>query len=185
MNHRSLRAAHRPWATSSPSEESPLTASRADLYGGLPIVSRRHFVGAAAGTVAAVAGFGSVLAACGRADSDRLTGPISRRESREESPDGAASAPVPVNGSPLFGGLHVWAPGPPSLGADPIDAEPISITDFKGFVGLAYVDGMVTRHNRKTGETRALPFIGADMRFMKGIYRGVDQQLRRATFGFI
>jgi hypothetical protein len=71
------------------------------------------------------------------------------------------------------------------LGADSIDAEPITITDFKGSVGLAYLNGMVTRRRRSTGESVQLPFLGADMRFMKGVYRGADGRVRRGTFGFI
>jgi hypothetical protein len=60
---------------------------------------------------------------------------------------------------------------------DPIDAEPITITDFDGFVGLAYIDGTVQRTNKHTGEVRTLaaintsvnachePHIGANHRY--------------------
>lgn len=73
----------------------------------------------------------------------------------------------------------------PPAGLDPIDAEPATISDFNGFVGLAYISGTVTRRTRSTGETVELPFLGSDMRFMAGVYRGVDGRVRRATFGFI
>ncbi|HEX5071991.1 MAG TPA: hypothetical protein VFW03_02225 [Gemmatimonadaceae bacterium] len=66
-----------------------------------------------------------------------------------------------------------------------MDAEPATITNFNGFVGLAYINGMVTRRNRVTGETVELPFLGSDMRFMTGVYRGDDGRVRRGTFGFI
>src|SRR5262249_53906491 len=48
----------------------------------------------------------------------------------------ASFAPVPIRGgTPLLGGsFHVFAPAP--TGADPIDTEPITITNFNGFVGL-------------------------------------------------
>jgi hypothetical protein len=68
---------------------------------------------------------------------------------------------------------------------DPIDAEPSSIANLNGVVGLAYIDGTVTRTRISTGETEELPFIGSDMRFMQGVYRGVDGKPRQGTFGFI
>jgi hypothetical protein len=36
-----------------------------------------------------------------------------------------------------------------------------------------------------TGEVDVLPFIDADMRFMQGVYRGVDGKPRQGTFGFV
>ncbi|HEX4184379.1 MAG TPA: hypothetical protein VHY78_00815, partial [Stellaceae bacterium] len=72
--------------------------------------------------------------------------------------------PIP-GGSPLLGGsFHVFAPAPASAGLDPIDAEPITITNFNGFVGLSYTSGMVTQTNTESGETLRLPFISSDMR---------------------
>jgi hypothetical protein len=93
------------------------------------------------------------------------------------------SDPVPIpGGTPaLGGGFHVFAPA----AIDSVDAEPITISNFNGFVGLAYINGMVTRRRRSTGEVVQLPFVGSDMRFMQGVYRGADGQVRRGTFGFI
>jgi hypothetical protein len=68
------------------------------------------------------------------------------------------------------------------MSLDPIDAEPATITDFKGFVGLAYLDGTVLQINTTTGEIRKLPFISTDMRFMKGIFRDTEGQLRQGAF---
>jgi len=142
-------------------------------------------VGSAAGTVAAAAGFGSLLAACGRPDDGLVTSPMSPRLSMAKTAGQAAPVPIP-GGTPALGGaFHVWAPAPPAAGLDPIDAEPATISDFNGFVGLAYISGTVTRRTRSTGETVELPFLGSDMRFMTGVYRGVDGRVRRATFGFI
>src|SRR5690242_19677265 len=47
--------------------------------------------------------------------------------------------PLPIpGGTPVLGGaFHVFAPA----AFDPIDAEPITITNFNGTVGLAYIDG--------------------------------------------
>jgi hypothetical protein len=149
------------------------------------ILTRRQFVGSTAGSLAAAAGLGSLLAACGRADDGFLTSPISPQLSLAKASAQAAPVPIP-GGTPALGGaFHVWAPAPPAAGLDSIDAEPATITNFNGFVGLAYISGMVTRRSRSTGETVDLPFLGSDMRFMTGVYRGDDGRVRRGTFGFI
>jgi hypothetical protein len=91
--------------------------------------------------------------------------------------------PVPIpGGTPVLGGgFHVFAPA----AIDPVDAEPATITNFDGFVGLAYISGMVTRTNTRTGEVRTLPTIDSDMRFMKGVYRGQDGQIHNGAFGLV
>jgi len=91
--------------------------------------------------------------------------------------------PLPISGgTPVLGGaFHVFAPA----AFDPIDAEPITITNFNGTVGLAYIDGIVTRTQISTGRQDRLPFTASDMRFMQGVYRGVDGKPRQGTFGFI
>jgi len=98
---------------------------------------------------------------------------------------GAPIAPVPIpGGTPLLGGaFHVFGPGAKDF--DPVDAEPSTITDFNGFVGLAYISGMVTRTNTKTGEVRTLPFVDTDMRFMKGLFRGTDGRRHQGSFVFV
>jgi hypothetical protein len=91
--------------------------------------------------------------------------------------------PIP-GGSPLLGGgFHVYGPGFPDF--DPPDSEPATITDFRGFVGLAYISGTVVRAQRSTGDQVTLPFLFSDMRFMQGVYRGVDGRAHQGTFGFI
>lgn len=52
-------------------------------------------------------------------------------------------------------------------------------------VGLAYLNGMVTRTNTATGETRLLPFANSDMRFMTGTFRGSDGQIHEGALAFI
>jgi len=79
----------------------------------------------------------------------------------------------------------VFAPGPPKLNIDPIDAEPITINNFEGFVGLTYVSGMVTQTNTRTGEILRLPFINSDMRFMTGKFRGTDGDIHKGTFALV
>ena len=94
-------------------------------------------------------------------------------------------APVPIpGGSPFLGGeFHVF--GPAAIPTDPVDAELSTITDLDGFVGLAYISGMVTQTNTKTDETEKLPFLNSDMRFMTGNYRGLDGRLHRGTFALV
>jgi hypothetical protein len=97
-----------------------------------------------------------------------------------------SNAPVPIpGGTPLLGGaFHLFGPTPDGS-FDPIDAEPSTITDFNGVVGLAYIDGMVTRTNTATGEVSRLPTIFSDMRLMQGVFRGDDGRLRQGAFALI
>ena len=79
--------------------------------------------------------------------------------------EAASFAPVPIpGGTPALGGAyHVFGPA----AFDPIDAEPVTITNLNASVGLAYVSGMVTQTNTKTDEVVRLPFVNSDMRFMQ------------------
>jgi hypothetical protein len=98
----------------------------------------------------------------------------------------ASADPLPIpGGSPaLGGGFHVFGPTPDGS-FDPIDAEPSTITDFNGFVGLAYINGTVTRTNTITKQSQVLPMLNSDMRFMKGVYRGVDNRLHQGAFALV
>jgi hypothetical protein len=128
-------------------------------------LSRRQFARTAAGTavVGATLGAGVWRSALAKA-----------RGSNE---------PVPIpGGTPFLGGaFHVFGPGL----IDPIDAQPSTITDFNGFVGVAFISGEVTRTNTATGEVRTLPFVNSDMRFMKGVFRGADGQIHHGAFAFV
>ena len=97
--------------------------------------------------------------------------------------EAASFAPVPIpGGTPVLGGAyHVFGPA----AFDPIDAEPVTITNLNAFVGLAYVSGMVTRTNTKTGEVLQLPFVNSDMRFMQGVFRGTDGRVHQGAFAFV
>jgi hypothetical protein len=123
-------------------------------------ISRRSFVRGTGALVAA--------AAAGRAVSPQTA-------------YAAGADPVPVPGSPNLAPFSVWAP----IFVDSIDADPSSITNFNGVSALAYVSGTVHRTNMLTGEVDVLPFVDADMRFMQGVYRGIDGQARAGTFGFV
>jgi hypothetical protein len=128
-------------------------------------VSRRTFVHSAAGALVAGGTLGNGML----------------RSAFAQAPSPSDPVPIP-GGTPALGGaFHVFAPA----AIDAVDAEPVTITDFNGFVGLAYVSGMVTRRRRSTGEVKQYPFVDSDMRFMQGVYRGVDGRVRRGTFGLI
>lgn len=97
--------------------------------------------------------------------------------------EAASFAPVPIpGGTPALGGAyHVFGPA----AFDPADAEPATITNLNAAVGLAYVSGMVTQTNIKTGEVMRLPFVDSDMRFMQGVFRGTDGKLHQGAFAFV
>ena len=97
--------------------------------------------------------------------------------------EAASFAPVPIpGGTPALGGAyHVFGPA----AFDPIDAEPATITNLNAAVGLAYVSGMVTQTNIKTGEVVRLPFVDSDMRFMQGAFRGTDGRVHQGAFAFV
>jgi hypothetical protein len=137
------------------------------------VVSRRLFARTAAG----VAALGGALIA--RASEEE--------EARHRIRYPWTFAPVPIpSGSPNIDGghYHVFAPGP-AWGIDPIDAEPATISNFDGFVGLAYISGNVTQTNTATGEENLYPFVDSDMRFMTGTFRGTDGKEHQAAFALV
>ena len=97
--------------------------------------------------------------------------------------EAASFAPVPIpGGSPALGGAyHVFGPA----AFDPIDAEPVTINNLNAAVGLAYVSGMVTQTNTKTGAVARYPFVDSDMRFMQGVFRGTDGKVHPGAFAFV
>jgi hypothetical protein len=95
-------------------------------------------------------------------------------------------APLPIPGgtpNPTGGPfIHSNLPGPAD--APPRNGnEPSTITDFNGFIGVADVTGSGTGTD-STGATTRL-FFAADLRFMKGLYQGVDGNLHKGTFAFV
>jgi hypothetical protein len=160
MNYRAIAALKASNPTRVHNADSPAPVS--EVRRGL---SRRQFTRATAGTAVVGAAIGSALWTPALA-----------------APKGAF-APVPIpGGTPFLGGsYHVFGPA----AFDPIDAEPVTITNFNGFAGLAYISGMVTQTNTKTGVKTRYPFVDSDMRFMQGNFRGTDGRIHQATFGFI
>ena len=108
-----------------------------------------------------------------------------QRPSVEQLEDRSVPSVAPL---PIPGGTPGFHPGDPFQHANfpgPADApppfgnEPSSITNFNGFVGVAHFQG--TGHD---GAGNVLLY-EADLRFMKGTYRGVDGRLHHGTFAFI
>jgi hypothetical protein len=132
---------------------------------GLPIrrdaQSRRQFLGAAAGAAGLALGW---------------------KPGRALAKPGGDPVPIP-GGFEIAGTLfHNFAPG---FFGEPLDEEPSTITNFNGFVGLAYIDGMCTETNHTTGVVRRLPFLTADMRFMTGVYRDKTGKVRQGAFALV
>jgi hypothetical protein len=146
-----------------PPRPSPLAAGRAGTAKSLfrPL-SRRQFLGATAGA-GIVLGAETFLPKCADADAggDVLPNPIP-----------FAQKLLPP--TPKYGPFHFMFPGPADQGN-----EPSLITDFNGFIG-----GVMFKGSGKDGAGHALTFSG-DMRFMKGVYVGVDHKTHRGAFAFI
>jgi len=90
------------------------------------------------------------------------------------------TAPKPIPGGfEAFGKFfHVdpTSPGP--------DTENSTIFDFHGSIGAADVRGTGTGTNTNTGATSSLLF-DVDMRFMQGVYIGLDGKTHTGTFSLI
>jgi hypothetical protein len=96
----------------------------------------------------------------------------------------SAVNPLPIpGGQPIpnpFGGpdVHHQFPGPADA-TGPVGGDPSLITDFNGFIGVARVQG-----TGRDGSGNSL-LRDADLRFMKGVYQGVDGDIHQATFAFV
>lgn len=122
------------------------------------LLSRRQFMTAAAATTGVVLGSGLWMPGLAQAWDN---------------------APRPIPGGFTFNGtfLHV-DPSSPGL------TENSSIFDFHGSIGAANIDGTGKGTNKKTGVTTSLNF-DTDMRFMQGVYIGLDGEKHSGTFSFI
>ncbi len=109
---------------------------------------------------------------------------------------GAASAAVGAGLFPVTALAQSTSPAPkPSTNAITINGvtfhftffgptiDPSSITDFNGSVGVADVQGAGIATN-PDGSTETLLF-DTDVRFMSGIYVGMDGAVHKGTFGFV
>jgi len=123
------------------------------------LVSRRAFMGGAAGLTATALGASMLRAPAAWAKSASL------------------AVPKPTTSVFSLGGqdfhLSFFGHG----------VDPSSITDFNGFVGVADVQGTGTATNAD-GSQEPL-FFDTDMRFMDGQFVGVDGKVHQGVFGFV
>ena len=149
-------------------------------------VSRRQFIQTTAGVAAAVGmGTGMGLGWPATAEAQRRKLPRSTGVIADCSP-----APIPIPGGfnirDVFGPrfpdrfLHLFLPGP--------GAEPSTIFDFEGDVAVFNILGTGTRtelddDGAPIGSVDDIPFV-TDVRFMDGVYVGVDGKKHMGTFGF-
>ena len=143
-------------------------------------LSRRNLIRAAAGT-AAGAGFllGSGLRLPALADDD---------DEGEHNRCKAVPRPNPHITTPPGG--HFFFPGPVE-GAPSTDPhfpnagfDPSIITDFSGMIGQADLNLSGIGTDLNTGASASCDF-HADMRFMDGIFVGLDNEQHRGAIGFI
>ena len=85
---------------------------------------------------------------------------------------------VPIPGG-LAPGVHIFAPGPVSLGLQGFDVELNGITNFRGFSALGYLAGTATDSNGNNY------LVGSDMRVFQGEYVSAEGSHHRGTFVFI
>ena len=121
------------------------------------LLSRRTFIGSMAGVAGAAMG------------ASLLPGAALAKTSN--------AAPRPTSNTTTVGGVpfHVTFFGP--------GVDPSSIGDFHGVVGVADVQGTGTATN-PDGSKETLLF-DTDMRFMSGVYVGMDGAIHKGAFGFV
>ena len=89
--------------------------------------------------------------------------------------------PIPGGIQPFGPGTEVFHINPLMLGSSP-DIELSTITDFNGMMGAAEIVGKGTA---TTSGIKSTLFFDADMRFMSGVYIGVDGKPHNGAFALI
>ena len=97
----------------------------------------------------------------------------------------AVPRPIPHITTPPGG--HFFFPGP--VDASPITSpdtghDPSLITDFSGVIGQADLEFSGKGTNLNTGQSSTYDF-HCDLRFMNGVYVGLDNERRHGSIGFI
>ena len=93
--------------------------------------------------------------------------------------DPPSIAPIPIPGGdvvPPLGLIHIFFPGPTSIGNDGIDIEPSTITNFQGFTGVAMLAGTATDGNGNSFK------LLSDIRVFQGEYVSADGRHHHGTF---
>jgi hypothetical protein len=131
-------------------------------------LTRRRFLQTSAGAAA----LGAVVG----------TGLLRPASAQAAGPGIGLAEPIPATFE-FFPGVFSHVQFPPVLVDE--NSDPGTVFNFQGAVGAALISGMCTRRNRRTGETRTLPYSMNDMRFQKGVFRGRDGHRRGATFALV
>lgn len=119
---------------------------------------------------------GQFIAAAAGATGAALSAPL-WLPSQAAAASGVLAKPIPGGNQFLGPGtelFHVFTPQPGD--------ELSTITDFDGFIGAAHLQGPAIR-TLADGTTTTL-YSDYDMRFMKGLYIGVDGRPHQGTFSF-
>jgi len=137
------------------------------------LVSRRQFLGHAAGATAATSvalGSGMVMPQLVLADDE-----VGSTVNANPIPGGDFSGVKDSSGQFIL--THHFRPKR--------GIEAATIRDFNGFIGLAEIDGGTgTGTDHPTGATSLLTY-GLDNRFLVGEFVGVDGEVHRGAWGFV
>ena len=131
--------------------------------------SRRNFVRTAAGATGIALGAGVFIPVLALADNDNED---------EHTPTPFEPRAIPGGIQPLGPGTPIFHTFPPGLNNDPS-----TITDFKGSFGIVLANGMGTRTDPITGSNRDA--FDLDIRFMQGLFVGMDGHQHRGSFAFV
>jgi hypothetical protein len=129
-------------------------------------LTRRGFIGSASGAAAGLVLGSTEPAWAGAAHPD--CPPVPR--------------PIPHITTPP--GAHFFFPGPVEGVSANVGHDPSIITDFTGVIAEADLTLSGTGTNLDTGASAVYDF-HTDMRFMSGVFVGLDNEEHRGTFGFI
>ena len=134
---------------------------------GLRAISRRLFIGSAAGA-AGVMALGSRLGMSAAVASEP-----------------GIPTPIPhVTPGPFGQSLHFFFPGSADSTSPNVGHDPSVINNFNGFVGNADLNLTGTGTNTTTSKAGRYAF-HTDMRFMKGEFVGADGENHHGAFAFI
>ncbi|HEV3422090.1 MAG TPA: hypothetical protein VG075_17390 [Candidatus Acidoferrum sp.] len=140
-------------------------------------LTRRNLIRGAAGTAA---GAGLLLGS-------GLRLPALADDEDEGHRDRCKAVPRPITHISSPPGAHFFFPGP--VDASPTTSpntghDPSVITDFSGMIANADLIFSGVGTDLNTGMSASYDF-HADMRFMDGVFVGLDSERHRATIGFI
>jgi hypothetical protein len=141
-------------------------------------LSRRNLLRGAVGTAA---GAGLVLGSGVRLPA------FADEEEEEGEQNGCQSPPRPIPHISTPPGAHFFFPGPVDANATTspnTGHDPSIITDFSGVVANADLILSGTGTDLNTGMSATYDF-HTDMRFMRGVFVGLDNERHHGTIGFI